>query len=660
MLDHRPSARTPCAAGLALALVLMAPPAMGEAVDVPRVERGQLVLEGIPEVPQRIADDLRRYQSTRSAGFRGWHPEGRGILITTRFGDTNQIHWVESPGGTRRQLTFFQEPVPTALPSPAAASSGFLYARDVGGSEYFQIFYYDFATGESRLLTDGASRNGSPSWDADGSRFAFFSTARNGRDWDVLIGTPDGKRTTVLEANGAYIPGDFSPDGRFLIVTRLVSVRENHPALLDLESGELTPLHEGDAAVSNAFRFTPDGKELYFASNKDGEFRKLYRRHLETGSVETLSDSIGWDIESVVLSPDGSKLAFTINENGSSRLFLKDTETFKDLPLPALPTGRIRALAFRPDGQHLGFEMERPSQSGDAYSIDLDATRLVRWTFSENAGLPEDHFVEPELIHYPTFDTVDGGGPRQIPAIYYKPPGDGPHPVIIRIHGGPEGQSRPGFDANLQYWVRELGAAVILPNVRGSSGYGRNYLQLDNGFLREDSVKDIGSLLDWIAEQPQLDSDRVAVYGASYGGYMVLASMIHYGDRLRAGVDIVGISNFVTFLTNTKDYRRDLRRVEYGDERDPAMRAHLEKISPTARASELTKPLLIGQGLNDPRVPASESEQMVAEIRKAGGDVWYFLAKDEGHGFRKRPNRDAFQAAVVLFLEKHLLQPAAE
>ena len=194
-----------------------------------------------------------------------------------------------------------------------------------------------------------------------------------------------------------------------------------------------------------------------------------------------------------------------------------------------------------------------------------------------------------------------------------------------------------------------------MPNVRGSSGYGKAYLQLDNGYQREDSVKDIGALLDWVARQSELDAERVAVIGGSYGGYMVLASMTHYDDRLRAGIDIVGISNFVTFLENTQDYRRDLRRVEYGDERDPEMRAFLEKISPTTNAGKITKPLFVAQGLNDPRVPASESEQMVEVIRENGGVVWYLLARDEGHGFRKKANRDYYGRAVVLFLQEHLL-----
>ena len=242
-----------------------------------------------------------------------------------------------------------------------------------------------------------------------------------------------------------------------------------------------------------------------------------------------------------------------------------------------------------------------------------------------------------------------------IPAFVYRPDGPGPHPVIVSIHGGPEGQARPTFSATYQLWIERLNAAVIVPNVRGSAGYGKTYLQLDNGMRREDSVRDIGALLDWIGEQPELDQERVAVFGGSYGGYMVLASSVHYSDRLKAAVDIVGISNFVTFLENTQDYRRDLRRPEYGDERDPEMRAHLQAISPLNNVEEIDVPMFVVQGENDPRVPVSEAEQMVAALRAQGSPVWYMNALNEGHGYRKKENRDLFSEATVLFLENWLL-----
>jgi dipeptidyl aminopeptidase/acylaminoacyl peptidase len=274
-----------------------------------------------------------------------------------------------------------------------------------------------------------------------------------------------------------------------------------------------------------------------------------------------------------------------------------------------------------------------------------------RWTESEIGPIDGSRLVAPTLVRYPTFDQV-AGRPRQIPAWLYKPAGAGPHPVLVSIHGGPEGQSKPSFSINIQQWAAELGYAVIQPNVRGSTGYGKTYVALDNGMKREDSVKDIGALLDWIATQPDLDAKRIVLIGGSYGGYMVLASMTHYNDRLRGAVDIVGISNFVTFLESTAEYRRDLRRPEYGDERDPKMREFLQQISPLNNAGRITKPMLVVQGQNDPRVPVTESEQLVAQIRANGGEVWYLVGLNEGHGFAKRDNIDYYQWAVAMFLEK--------
>ena len=293
--------------------------------------------------------------------------------------------------------------------------------------------------------------------------------------------------------------------------------------------------------------------------------------------------------------------------------------------------------------------MNRAAAPTDVYSIDFAETSLTRWTRSESGGLREEDMAEPELIRYATFDG------RETPAFVYLPAGDGPHPVLIDIHGGPEGQHRPRFSSATQFRVNELGIAVVAPNVRGSAGYGTAYLKLDNGYLREDSVRDIGALLDWIATRDDFDAGRVAVSGGSYGGYMVLASLVHFGDRLRAGIERVGISNFVSFLENTQGYRRDLRRVEYGDERDPDMRAFLQRISPLNQVERIARPMLISQGLNDPRVPASESEQIVAALRERNVPVWYVLARDEGHGFRKKVNRDYLMAATALFLQRHLL-----
>jgi dipeptidyl aminopeptidase/acylaminoacyl peptidase len=366
------------------------------------------------------------------------------------------------------------------------------------------------------------------------------------------------------------------------------------------------------------------------------------------------------DVESFELSPDGRFIAYTQNEAGFSRLVLRDLRLQADVLLPALPVGTvIDTIAFDHRSDRLAVALQTAGSPAEilVYDIGVDAdsdtlpsVSLVRWTAPDFGGIDSARLVAAELVEFPTWDE-DGGRQRRLSAFVLRPTGPGPHPVLIDIHGGPESQFRPRWDAFRQYLVNELGYAVVAPNVRGSTGYGRGFLALDDGALREDSVRDIGALLVWIGAQRDMDRERIVVAGGSYGGYMALASMVQYGDRLAGGIDMVGITSFVTFLANTSGYRRDLRRAEYGDERDPKMRALLTAISPLTNAAAINKPLLIAQGLNDPRVPASESEQMKALLRAQGGEVWYLAAKDEGHGFRKKSNADAYRATVVAFLK---------
>jgi dipeptidyl aminopeptidase/acylaminoacyl peptidase len=625
------------------------------------VKKGNLVIDGIPEIPERIEAGLQQYHNIRAASLLDWLPSGEGLLIKTRFGETNQIHLVKRPGGARQQITFFREPVTHVWVSPDPEVNGFLFTKDVGGSELYQIFSYDLDTGEHRMLTDGESRNGDVRWSNRGDRFVFSTTRRNGRDWDLhitSIGNP-GRSEPILEKGGNWEPWDWSLDDSRLLVLKYISINEMYLYLLHLETGELTPFNPKAGKVAyNGGLFSRDGRGIYFTSDQDSEFRHLRYLDLASGQMTLLTGDIPWDIGGFVLSRDGEHLAFVTNEDGIDRLHILNLRSGQEIPCPQLPMGRIHSLKFHPDGNRLSMVLDTPQVPGDVYVLHLASQELARWTNSETGGLRSEDFVVPELIRFATFDSLDGW-PRTIPSFYYRPAGEGPFPVVIDIHGGPESQARPYFSARRQFWVKEMGIAVFRPNVRGSRGYGKSYLLLDNGYKREDSVRDIGALLDWIEQQPELDSDRVAVYGGSYGGYMVLASMVHYNDRLRAAIDLYGISNFVTFLENTKDYRRYLRRAEYGDERDPEMREFLERISPTRSPGKIGKPIFIYQGLNDPRVPVTESEQMVETIRKNGGEVWYLLAKDEGHGLNKKSNRDYFYGAAVLFLERYLLDDKA-
>ena len=603
---------------------------------------------------------MQQYQNVRSASVVDWHPNGEQLLISTRFGETNQLHLVDHPLGMRQQITFFDEPVGDGTYSPDPNYPGFLFTKDEGGNEFAQLYWYDSEKNHYRMLSDGASVNSNGTWSNGGDQFAFTSTRRNGRDFDVYLSTMNAPSQTELlidRGNGAWSALDWSPDDQQLTVMQYLSAAQANVYVLDVATQALTPINDtATVAFYGGGAWNADGSGLFTISNQNGEFRTLMYYDLKDQEFTPITADIPWDIEDLEINHDRSQLAFVANEDGINRLYLLDTKQLTYQKVATIPTGQIYGMAFHPQENRLALTINTAKSPGDAYVLDLsNGNRLERWTRSEVGGLDTRSFVQPELISYPSFDSAREQS-QPIPAFYFRPSAtDGPAPVVVYIHGGPEGQYVPYFSSFISYLVNEMGIAVIAPNVRGSAGYGKSYLQLDNGFQREESVKDIGALLDWVAEQPELDSERVAVYGGSYGGYMVLASMVHFNDRLRCGVDVVGISNFVTFLENTEAYRRDLRRAEYGDERDPKMRAFLEKISPSNQAEKIKNPLFVIQGANDPRVPASESEQMVEEIRGVGSEVWYLLAKDEGHGFSKKGNRDYMYNAITLFFQDYLL-----
>jgi dipeptidyl aminopeptidase/acylaminoacyl peptidase len=612
-----------------------------------RIERGALRVENVPETPPDVSDRLRQYVNTRSAGFADWLPDG-GVLITTRFGDTVQLHRVDQPMGARTQLTFYEERISGAAIRPG--SNQILFARDVGGDENFAGFLLDPTTGRTTQLTQPGTRNQGFLWSDDGSQVAWAYVPQE-PNYDVYVANPDNpqERRRVFDGEGAVSPSDFSADGSKLLLQRFISASESHLFVLDLASNALTRITPELTVSYGGGEFTPDGGAIITVSDEDSQYKRLVRIDLATGRRQALTATgMGWDVEGFDLSPDGRIIAYTVNEAGRSSLRLMDARSLRALPAPTLPPGIVGGLLFDPQSRRLGFTLNSATAPGDVYTWDLRARRLTRWTQSETGGIPQSTFVDPELISWRSFDD------REITGFLYRPRTPGPHPVIINIHGGPEGQFRPGFSSTIQYWVNELGIAVIAPNVRGSEGYGKDFLALDNAERREDSVRDIGALLDWIGASDSLDDERVMVYGGSYGGYMVLASMTHYNDRLAGAVDIVGISNFISFLENTSGYRRDLRRAEYGDERNPEMRATFERISPLGGISRVNKPIFVVHGYNDPRVPVSEAEQVYAAVRGNGGEAWLMIAMNEGHGFARRENQEAQREAETLFFRRVL------
>ncbi|HKU25552.1 MAG TPA: S9 family peptidase [Candidatus Sulfotelmatobacter sp.] len=638
-----------------LSFLVLCATAVAQDADIAPNEN--LVAEGIPKIPASLAESVGRYSEFRSAAFDSWHPGRREMLIVTRFGDTSQVHQVKFPGGARTQLTFFPDRVSNAQFEPTHGDS-FFFMKDVGGGEFFQIYLYDLNTGNITRLTDGKSRNTNPRWSYQGDRIAYGSTKRSNNDvdiWVVQASDPSSAHMVAQMEGGGWNVTDWSPDGKQLLVANEVSAAESYVWLVDIESGKkelLTPKSGTETVAYGSPHFAKDGKGVYMTSDENSEFARLVYLDLGTRKTNVLTPSLQWDVDEVELSQDGPWLAFSANEDGLSVLHVLNTKTGKEVPVPRLPVGVLFGLQWRKHTQELAFSLSTARQPFDAYSLDVATGKLERWTFSETGGLNTSNFSEPQLIHWKSWDQ------RTISGFLYKPPAkfSGKHPVIIDIHGGPEGQTRPDFLARDNYFINELGIAMIYPNVRGSTGYGKTFQKLDNGFGREGSYKDINTLLDWIQTQPDLDANKVLITGGSYGGFMTLAVATNYNDRICCSVDVVGPSNLVTFLEHTSGYRKDLRRVEYGDERDPKMHEFLEQIAPANKAKNITKPLFVVAGQNDPRVPASESAQMVDVVRKNGTPVWWLLAKDEGHGFAKKKNRDFQFYATVEFVNTYLLK----
>jgi dipeptidyl aminopeptidase/acylaminoacyl peptidase len=655
-------------AGAALVLVLpylaLAQPGGAQPADSVLTPGDNLILENIPPIPAQIAEDTARYGESRGSALFGWHPTQREILIGTRFGDTVQVHSVAMPGGARRQLTFFKDRVLSAQFLPDG--NAFIFQKDTGGSEWYQIYRYDLATGAITLLTDGHSRNDDYLLAHHDTKLVYTSTQRNNKDDDLWIMDAAASKSGSSPARmlmqvdgGGWSPLSWSQDNRQLLVEQSISVNEDYLWLVDATTGEkkaLTPPADpakpGETVSYSAAAFGKDAKSIYVLTDRDSQFQRLARIDLASMQPTYLTTSLAWDVDQMTASEDGKAIAFTANENGYSKLYLLDTASGRFRALPNVPAGVIQNLHFHQNSRDLGFTITSARSPLDAYSIDVRTAKLERWTEGETGGLIAANFVEPKLVQWKSFDGL------QLSGFLYLPDGKkfpGKRPVIVDIHGGPEAQFRPYYMAQQNYLIDELGVAIIAPNVRGSSGFGKDFLKLDNGLHRADTYKDINALLDWISTQAQLDSNRIMIYGGSYGGHMTWAVSAFYNDRISCAMPVVGMSNLVTFLEHTEEYRRDLRRVEYGDERDPAMRAYLESIAPMNHLDAMHKPIFAVVGKNDPRVPWSESRQIIDKLKAQGTPTWFLVANDEGHGYAKKKNRDFMFAAEVLFIDRCLL-----
>ncbi|WP_288379762.1 prolyl oligopeptidase family serine peptidase [uncultured Massilia sp.] len=658
-------ARRPLGLSLIATLLAAAPLSMALAQDTV-APPAAMVLENVPPVRADLAAQVAKYNEFKPTAYAAWHPTKLEMIVSRRHQNTPQLFRVAKPGAAPELLTDYPEPVRGARYEPKNGRF-YVFNRDSGGNEVFRTYRREVGAkgGDALPVTPDNRRVQDTAWGKTSGRLLYVTVpvGRQGSN-DKIASTisiadpsqPEGARVLAELPGGGWGGFSFSHDDKQVVYSEGVSANESYLWVMDVASGKSRRITEktgGETVAYGSAVFSRDGKGLYTTSDQGSEFARLVYIDLASGKQTVLTPEINWDIESVDLSDDGKLLAFVANEDGTSVLRIMRTGDRKLVATPTLPVGVIGRVEWHRDSRHLALTLSSARSPSDVYSIDAKTSAVTRWTTHEKMDVDVEKFVEPSLVRWSSFDK------RSISGFVYRAPSDkfpGKRPVLINIHGGPEGQSLPGFMGRNNYYTDVMGLTVIYPNVRGSSGYGKSFLKLDNGKLREDSVKDIGALLDWIATQPDLDASRVMVMGGSYGGYMVLAVSTMYADRIAGAIDIVGISNFVTFLERTESYRRDLRRVEYGDERDPDMRKWMEATAPANNAAKITKPLFVVQGKNDPRVPWQEADQIVATVKKNGTPVWYMTANDEGHGFGKKANADYLFYSGIDFLNTYLLK----
>lgn len=633
-----------------------------------------LFVQGIPPIPMSLVREVEKYTDFRGHGFVDWHPTKNEMLVTHRKAGANtaQLFRVGAALGPLEQLTDFVDPVREATYEPGDGRY-VVFSRSAGGNEANQLYRLDLDTRKLTLLTDPDERHGIIDWLHDRPELLVTSvpldrTAEAGTRadpgttlWLIDPLRPDAKRKLAELPGPGWFGGIVARDDRTLAITRYRSATESEVWLIDLATGAptrwLPAPGEPVKATHFPIGFTRDGSGLFVVSDRAGEFREPMLFDLASRSMRRFTTHIPWGVNGVALSDDGTRIAVRMNIDGRTELRVFDADSLREQAVPPLPPGSVNSAGFHPATNRLAFGIDSAQGPNQLYALDAATGTVQPWTQPHvPPGLDTASFLPQRIVRWKSFDG------REISGVLSPPPArfTGKRPVVVLVHGGPEGQATLGFLGRWNYLINELGIAIVEPNVRGSSGYGKSFLSLDNGYKREDAVKDLGSLFDWIAAHPGLDASRVLVAGGSYGGYMSLAASVHYPERIAGAIDIVGISNFVTFLNSTESYRRDLRRVEYGDERDPAMRDFLARISPLSNAAKITKPLFVVQGRNDPRVPWTEAEQIVEKVRANGVPVWYLRAENEGHGFARKENADYQFYATVLFLRETLLSSDAQ
>lgn len=610
---------------------------------------------GVPPIPASLAREIQPYNSPYGLPVAGWNPFKREIWLKG-LSSVTWISRVASPGATPETSAIYIQSSGIYDIYFQPQGKYLAYTRDANGNESFQLYLYEISARNSTLLSDGKSRNTEPVWSNAGDKIIYSSTPAGAEGVSLRLLNPFDPKTDRLfeQSSGSYLKAyDWSPDDKAVVYCDFSSNTSSRLWLANVGSGKSVSLSEkSDTPELYDFpQFSKDGKGVYVVTDHDSDFRRLAYIDLSSRKISYVPSPAQWDVEEFQLAPDGRNVAFITNEEGVSKLHLFDLVDRKEHETPQLPVGIISDPKWNRESTDVAFNLKSPRSPLDVYSVNLRTAKVELWAKSVMNRTDTSKFSQPEVIHWQTFDK------RTLSGFLYRPPErfKGKRPVIIDIHGGPEEQYRPNFLYEDNYVLNELGVAKIYPNVRGSSGYGKSFLNLDNGVRREDAVKDIGALLEWIKAQPDLDPERVLVEGVSYGGYLALSTACEYSDRIRATISDSGISDLAGFVEHTEGWRRDLQRAEFGDERDPKIREFMDRTAPLNNAQKIKKPLLIIQGQNDPRVPAGDAAKLVAAT-KDRIPVWYILAKDEGHGFMKQPNRDYRLYATILFVKEFLLK----
>ena len=645
-LFFRRAAVVPALAALFLGVALEAH-AQPFTVPTHRID-GTLVFDGIPPAEATLASQVGRYEEWRQATFLDWLPDG-SMLVATSFGAESEVHRVTSPLGMREQLTFGDGSVVEAR-APNSAP-GFVFVRQTGG--YPQLFDYA-GPGAARQITQGNYLHGSPVWSHDGKRVAFYGTDRTGANDDIyVVNIPAGThpQLAIAGATGNWRPLDWSQDDSKLLLLNTVSSQQSAIYVADVSTGALTPVAIPESRITAA-SFAPDGVGFYLISDAQSDFEQLLYFNPITHVIRRVSADVPWDVEAFAVSAGGHYVAYVVNDDGQSRLTVLDTLRNLEFKPPGLQDGRISRIGFDDKGEKLAFSYESARSPRDVYVYDVAQGTVQRWTHSEIGPLDPANLAAAQLVHYPTWDRL-GLSRRTLSAYVYLPRGPSPCPVLIALPGGEElhSQFRPGWNPFIQFVVNDLGYAVIAPNVRGSTGYGKAFRALDGGRLRDDAVRDVGALLVWIGLQPGLDSRRVAVMGHAYGGFLALASLATYSDHLRGAIDVAGIANLVDFVGNSPAAERAQRVAEFGNVQDTDMRAFLDRISPLDNVALIHRPVFIVQGLDAAGSRAADSQQLVWRLRSQGNQAWYLSATDAGNDFTTPADRQAYLKTAAQFLQ---------